>query len=93
MEQHMTLARENPIPHTSSQVTSRDTYSESLQGGSNIEIQALSFADAAYEDMTGECPVDLGVQLGRMRIMERIGGYHHPKLVIACSLAYQTFFC
>lgn len=37
--------------------------------------------DAVYEDTTEECLVDLGVQLGRMRLMNRIGGYHQPELV------------
>lgn len=64
---------------------SHDSLAEALHGHSSLEIDKVSFADAFYEDTTGECfeNLDLGVQLGRMRIMERYGGYHQPRLVRA----------
>lgn len=61
---------------------------ETLQTHSAFEIDKVSFADAVYEETKGEAPLDLGVQLGRMRIMERLGGYHQPLLVRTCLLLF-----
>jgi hypothetical protein len=77
-----------------------ENIAETLRTHNSFEIDKVSFVDAVYEDATGQCLVDLGVQLGRMRLTERLGGYHHPKLVrhfplkltsllISCSLFYR----
>lgn len=46
----------------------------------NLEPSSLAFADVAYDDEGEDLIDDLGVQFGRMRITERIGGYARPRL-------------
>lgn len=53
-------------------------------GGSdeeNLEPTPLTALDNVYEDNEDDELVDLGVQMGKMRISERIGGWIRPKLV------------
>ena len=43
----------------------------------------LAWADAAYyEDADDDDFMDLGVQVGKMRITERLGGYVRPKVLL-----------
>lgn len=54
----------------------------------DLEPTPFAVVDAAYEDDAEDDDlVDLGVQLGRMRITERIGGFVRPKLSeeVSCS--------
>ena len=47
----------------------------------NLMPTPLAWADAAYyEDADDDDFMDLGVQVGRMRITERLGGYVRPKI-------------
>jgi hypothetical protein len=47
----------------------------------NLEPTPLAWADAAYyEDADDDDFMDLGVQVGKMRITERLGGYVRPKI-------------
>ncbi|KAL3418979.1 fungal specific transcription factor domain-containing protein [Phlyctema vagabunda] len=49
----------------------------------DLEPTPLAVMDAAYEDGDGgqnDDLLDLGIQLGRMRITERIGGFFRPKI-------------
>jgi hypothetical protein len=49
------------------------------EGG--LEPTSLATADAGYElDGDDDDLLDLGIQLGKMRITERIGGFFRPKL-------------
>jgi hypothetical protein len=46
-----------------------------------LEISSLVALDLTYEDdAEGADVIDLGVQVGRMRITERIGGLNRPRL-------------
>lgn len=47
----------------------------------NLEPTPLTALDNVYEDNEDDELVDLGVQMGKMRISERIGGWIRPKLV------------
>lgn len=47
----------------------------------DLEPTPLAVADAAYEvDGEDDDLLDLGIQLGKMRITERIGGFFRPKI-------------
>lgn len=74
--------------------TSDDRTSELVPGNSQLEDPAnknspndllepppLAIQDNVYENTTDDELMDLGVQMGKMRISERIGGWIHPKLV------------
>lgn len=45
-----------------------------------LEPTPLAISDAIYEGDVDTDIFDLGVQLGKMRVTERIGGYFRPKL-------------
>ncbi|KAF2214350.1 hypothetical protein CERZMDRAFT_105450 [Cercospora zeae-maydis SCOH1-5] len=47
----------------------------------NLEPTPLATRDNVYEDNNDDELMDLGVQMGKMRISERIGGWIRPKLV------------
>jgi hypothetical protein len=40
----------------------------------------MAMQDAMYDDDADDELMDLGIQLGRMRITERIGGFFRPKM-------------
>lgn len=46
-----------------------------------LEPTPLASIDNVYEDGADDELMDLGVQLGKLRISERIGGWVRPKLV------------
>jgi hypothetical protein len=49
----------------------------------DLEVTPLAVGDAVYDDdadAAGDELLDLGIQIGRMRITERIGGFFRPKL-------------
>ena len=46
-----------------------------------LEPTPLAALDAGYEDNGDDEMMDLGVQMGKMRITDRIGGWIRPKLV------------
>ncbi|OCK79312.1 hypothetical protein K432DRAFT_300154 [Lepidopterella palustris CBS 459.81] len=46
----------------------------------DLEPTPLATEDAAYYDDADDDLVDLGIQLGKMRITERVGGYVRPRL-------------
>lgn len=48
----------------------------------DLEVTPLAVMDAAYDDNpeTNDDLLDLGIQLGKMRINERIGGFFRPKM-------------
>jgi hypothetical protein len=45
-----------------------------------LEPTPLAFTDAAYYEDADDDILDLGVQIGKMRLTERIGGFVRPKL-------------
>lgn len=47
----------------------------------DLEPSPLASVDAAYEvDGDDDDLLDLGIQMGKMRITERIGGFFRPKI-------------
>ena len=46
----------------------------------NLEPTPLAFVDAAYYEDADDDTMDLGVQIGKMRITERLGGFVRPKI-------------
>lgn len=52
-----------------------------------LEPSPLAVADAAYDDEADDDLADLGVQMGKLRLTDRIGGYFRPKL------AEEVFLC
>ncbi|KAI9760784.1 MAG: hypothetical protein M4579_001414 [Chaenotheca gracillima] len=46
----------------------------------NLEPTPLSVIDAAYDDDADDELFDLGFQLGKLRLTERIGGYFRPRV-------------
>ncbi|OBT89176.1 hypothetical protein VE02_01698 [Pseudogymnoascus sp. 03VT05] len=55
----------------------------------DLEPTPLAVVDAVYEDDADDDLLDLGIQIGRMRITERIGGFFRPRL--AQELAYSLY--
>ena len=45
-----------------------------------LEPSPLAVADAAYDDEADDDLADLGVQMGKLRLTDRIGGYFRPRL-------------
>ncbi|KAH8704877.1 hypothetical protein BGW36DRAFT_285553 [Talaromyces proteolyticus] len=45
-----------------------------------LEPTRLAVMDAVYDDEADDVMVDLGIQLGRMRVTDRIGGYVRPRI-------------
>ncbi len=60
----------------------------------DLEPTPLAVVDAAYEvDGEDDDLLDLGIQLGKMRITERIGGFFRPKISEeVCFLSLLTPF-
>lgn len=60
----------------------RAPFSESLtKSQQDLEPSPLASVDAAYEvDGDDDDLLDLGIQMGKMRITERIGGFFRPKI-------------
>lgn len=55
----------------------------------DLEPTPLAVVDAVYEDDADDDLLDLGIQIGRMRITERIGGFFRPRL--AQELEYSLY--
>lgn len=87
-QQRLEIPPEELPPASSSLLVTNDGFVETFCTDKSFEIDKVSYADAVYEEAKGECPLDLGVQLGRMRIMERLGGYHQPRLVRVFSILF-----
>lgn len=45
-----------------------------------LEPSALTVQDAVYEEDADDDLVDLGFQMGKMRLTDRIGGFFRPKM-------------
>jgi hypothetical protein len=48
----------------------------------NLEATPLAFEDAAYYEDADDDLMDLGIQVGKMRLTERLGGLVRPKLAV-----------
>ncbi|KAI5361327.1 hypothetical protein Slin15195_G124390 [Septoria linicola] len=59
----------------------QDDEDEVNEDEDNLEPTPLATQDNVYEDNNDDELMDLGVQMGKMRISERIGGWIRPKLV------------
>lgn len=55
----------------------------------DLEPTPLAVVDAVYEDDADDDLLDLGIQIGRMRLTERIGGFFRPRL--AQELHYSLY--
>jgi hypothetical protein len=51
----------------------------------NLEPTPLAFVDAAYYEDADDDMMDLGVQIGKMRVTERLGGFVRPKIAFEVS--------
>src|ERR1700761_3306866 len=59
----------------------------------NLEPTPLAFIDAAYYEDADDDTMDLGVQIGKMRITERLGGFVRPKIAFEVGrLLVKTVF-
>lgn len=58
-----------------------DEDDEANEDEDNLEPTPLATQDNVYEDNNDDELMDLGVQLGKLRVSERIGGWIRPKLV------------
>ena len=52
---------------------------DEADGDDDLEASPLSTTDAAYEENPDDDLVDLGIQLGKLRVTDRIGGLFRPK--------------
>jgi hypothetical protein len=52
----------------------------------DLEPTPLAFTDAAYYEDADDDLLDLGVQIGKMRLTERVGGFVRPKFSQEVSL-------
>ncbi|KAI9810845.1 MAG: hypothetical protein M1827_006052 [Pycnora praestabilis] len=57
-----------------------DEYVPEAEDAKGLEPTPLAVADAAYEDDADDDLMDLGIQMGKMRLSERIGGFFRPKM-------------
>ncbi|KAI9722679.1 MAG: hypothetical protein M1812_001610 [Candelaria pacifica] len=46
----------------------------------DLEPTPLAMADAAYDDDADDDLLDLGIQMGKMRLTDRLGGFFRPKM-------------
>ena len=46
----------------------------------DLEPTPLAVADAVYDDDADDDLMDLGVQMGRLRVTDRLGGFFRPKI-------------
>jgi hypothetical protein len=53
----------------------------------NLEATPLAFEDAAYYEDADDDLMDLGIQVGKMRLTERLGGLVRPKLAVEVRVA------
>ena len=56
----------------------------------NLEPTPLAFQDALYYDDADDDLMDLGVQVGKMRITERLGGFVRPKIAFEVCICART---
>jgi hypothetical protein len=56
----------------------------------DLEPTPLAVSDAAYGDDADDDLWDLGIQLGRMRLTERIGGFVRPKIAEEMASSLET---
>jgi len=66
-----------------------DDYQE-FEDEKNLEPGTLSALDQVYEDDADDELMDLGVQLGKLRIADRIGGFVRP--TIATEVCFSIHF-
>jgi hypothetical protein len=73
------------LPQTQSSVPKDedgdDDDDDEIEDEEALEPTPLAALDAGYEDNGDDEMMDLGVQMGKMRITDRIGGWIRPKLV------------
>lgn len=56
----------------------------------DLEPSPLAVSDAVYDDDADDDVTDLGFQMGRMRLSDRIGGFFRPKM--AEEVCFLTWF-
>lgn len=56
-----------------------DEEASGLEDESDLEPSQLTVLDQVYDDDADDDLMDLGVQVGKMRVSERIGGFVRPK--------------
>ncbi len=61
-----------------------------LDDDAELEPTDLAVNDAAYEDDADDDLFDLGIQIGRLKITERIGGLFRPKLAEEVGLLHTA---
>ncbi|KAF4977516.1 hypothetical protein F66182_17401, partial [Fusarium sp. NRRL 66182] len=54
-----------------------------------LQPTRLALMDAMYEDEADDVMVDLGVQVGNMRVTDRLGGFVRPRLAEEIAAAIQ----
>lgn len=79
------VAKYATIPSTTSPSQERalpdDADLLALEDEKDLEPTPLAVVDAAYgQDGEDDDLLDLGIQMGKMRITERIGGFFRPKI-------------
>jgi hypothetical protein len=60
----------------------------------DLEPSPLSVGDAVYDDDADNADddmLDLGIQIGKMRITERIGGFFRPKISQEVRVHSRTY--
>lgn len=66
--------------HQSDSGSSDEDESPAPDDEKNLEPTPMAYMDAAYYEDGDDDLMDLGVQIGKMRITERIGGFVRPKI-------------
>lgn len=82
-KQHMGGANvtQSPRDPASIHIEGDDEEEAGAEDEEGLEPTPLAALDNVYEDNADDELMDLGVQMGKMRISERIGGWIRPKLV------------
>ncbi len=55
-------------------------YAPEAEDEKDLEPTPLAMADAAYDDDADDDLMDLGIQMGKMRLTDRLGGFFRPKM-------------
>ncbi|KFY39558.1 hypothetical protein V494_03919 [Pseudogymnoascus sp. VKM F-4513 (FW-928)] len=68
------------LPHEGNPSDIKDEDLPQAEDEKDLEPTPLAVVDAVYEDDADDDLLDLGIQIGRMRITERLGGFFRPRL-------------
>lgn len=77
---------QSPLDYIKTEATSDQDDIEEAEDEKDLEPDPFAALDQVYEDDADDEIMDLGVQLGKMRVSDRIGGFARPRMAEEASL-------